>query len=568
MQKIHQLPQDVIAKIAAGEVIERPVYAVKELVENALDAGATSIAIEINEAGLKNIIVIDNGDGMSKEDLQIAFQLHTTSKISTEEELAHIATLGFRGEALASLAAISQLTLQSRTSDKTGGTSIEILNGEVLKISPIGMPPGTMVTVANLFHSVPGRKKFLKSHQTEFRHIVDFVTRMALARPDIHLSLSHNKKRLFDLSPGTTLERIQKLLGENLFPKLLPLTFETDYVKLTGFIATPQAIGQSKHQYIFINKRSVTDKIIVSAIREAYGTLIDPKSQPIFIISLEIPYELVDINVHPRKETIRFVNNQMIYDAIYKAVMQTLMRGNLLYYNDTIGDISLRDRNRSWKSGTTKTFAGKLLKENQTPWDIRPIEEIGSKEIIQMHNLYLLTQTKYGIAFVDQHAAHERILYEQFLAAFKNEKSEAALYTFGKPIILDLSFTESELLKEHVKILQTVGFHLEYFKDNTFLLHTIPLIFQDRKPKQLLMELLENLQEEKSIKDIDRTSQRMIAYLACRAAIKAGESLTKKQSKDLVEKLEQTPNNISCPHGRPTKIIIDIDKIHRLFKRK
>jgi len=179
-----------------------------------------------------------------------------------------------------------------------------------------------------------------------------------------------------------------------------------------------------------------------------------------------------------------------------------------------------------------------------------------------------LTQTKYGIAFVDQHAAHERILYEQFLAAFKNEKSEAALYTFGKPIILDLSFTESELLKEHVKILQTVGFHLEYFKDNTFLLHTIPLIFQDRKPKQLLMELLENLQEEKSIKDIDRTSQRMIAYLACRAAIKAGESLTKKQSKDLVEKLEQTPNNISCPHGRPTKIIIDIDKIHRLFKRK
>lgn len=563
-KKIFPLSQDIIAKIAAGEVIERPVYAVKELVENAIDAHADSIAIHIEESGLRRITVIDNGEGMSKEDLKECFKLHTTSKLSSVDHLSHIETLGFRGEALASIAAISNMVIKSRTKQSVGGTQIEVKNGEIENIAPVGMPEGTTVTVANLFHNVPARKKFLKSAQTEFRHIVSLLTHVALSNPEIHFVLTHNKKTVFDLPKRSdVLERITLLLGKKTFSNLLPFSYQDKYITISGFLAKPQErTSSASKQFLFINKRKVTDKIISLSVKEAYGTLIEPKSLPVFVLFISLPYEFVDVNVHPRKELVRFADTKLLADAVYKAVSETLTKNNLTFYDDTGFGFGLSD------AKVTQSFAGRILKENQIPWDIRPRNEIGGvSEVIQVHNLYLLTQTTFGIALIDQHAAHERILYEQFLLAFTNEKKQSPQYHLQKPVILELSFSEKELIEEHHVLLNSLGFVLEPFTGNTYLITAVPLLFQDRKPDELVGEMLADLEQER-VRDVDQVSKKLIAYLACRAAVKAGEPLTKKQAKELVEKLEVTTNNATCPHGRPTKIVIDIDQLHKMFKRK
>src|SRR5882724_11841270 len=561
--KIHHLPKDVIAKIAAGEVIERPAYAVKELIENALDAKADSVAIHIEESGLRKIIVTDNGEGMDKEDLEECFKPHTTSKLQTAEQLSYIHTFGFRGEALASIAAISNVTIQSKTEKAISGTSIEITDSVVKKISPIGMPGGTTMTVADLFHSVPGRKQFLKSYRTELRHIIAVITSFAFANSAVHFVLTHNKKIIFDLPKKQNLsERIKLLLGTTIFFSLLPVNYEKGALNISGFIAKPQLTTTSNQkQFIYINQRKVSDKFISLAVKDAYGNLLASKTHPIFILFVSLPYEYVDVNVHPRKEEVRFVDAKMVYDSVHAAVSQTLTEKNITYYLREEKGLALSDK-------ITNSFAGRLLKENQIPWDIRAHDKIATTNPVQFHNLYLLTQTKYGIALIDQHGAHERILYEQFMEAFLKQKKELPQYHLSTPKLFDLSFSERELLHEYLPQLEKLGFVIESFKDNSFLLHAMPLVFQDRNPEILFTELLEDLMQKKSFKTIDSLSQKMIAYLACRAAIKAGESLTKKQAKELLEKLEQTNNNATCPHGRPTKIIIAIDQLHRMFKRK
>jgi DNA mismatch repair protein MutL len=563
-KKILPLSQDIIAKIAAGEVIERPVYAVKELVENALDAKASAITIQIEESGLRKITVIDNGEGMSKEDLKESFKLHTTSKVSAVDHLSHIATLGFRGEALASIAAISTMIIQSRTKKSAGGTKVELKNGKVITIAPVGMPAGTIVTVTNLFHSVPARKKFLKSSKTEFRHIISLVTTFALANPQVHFVLTHNKKTVFDLPQSTgVVERIKLLLGTKLFTNLLPFSYQDNYLSISGFLAKPQEkTYSSSKQFLFINNRKVLDKLIGFSIKESYGTLIDPKSLPIFIVFITLPYEFVDVNVHPRKEFVRFSDTQFIINSVQKAVSETLTKNNLTFYDETGFGFGLSD------AKLTQSFAGRIIKESQIPWDIRVRNEIGRfHDIIQLHNLYLVTQTKFGVALIDQHGAHERILYEQFLEAFKNKRKQSPQYHLPKPAVLEFSFTEIALLDEYQELLRNLGFTIELFKENTYLVSSVPLLFQDRNPAEFVREMLSDLEREK-IHTIDKASAKMIAYLASRGAIKAGESLTKKQAKDLLEKLEVTNNNATCPHGRPTKIVIDVEQLHRMFKRK
>lgn len=571
MAKIFQLPEEIISKIAAGEVIERPVYAVKELVENSLDAGATTISVHIEESGLKNITVIDDGEGMSKEDIETSFKLHTTSKISSIEQLHSINTHGFRGEALSSIASISRIHIRSKRKNDIAGTSIEVIEGEIKKIAPFGMPYGTNISVFNLFYPVPARKKFLKSSRTEFRHIVELMTQFAIAHPEISFSLHHNKKKIFDLPRTTTaLERIKILFGENIFSQLLPVMYEDSYITISGFLTKPQVFSSTtQKQYVYINKRKVTDKIISLAVKNAYGTLLESTAYPIFFLSLHLPFEFVDVNVHPRKEQVRFVDTQRVYDAVHKAIAQTLEKNNLLFLNDDTFGIGLSDGLQKKRFGYTKSLAGKLLKENQTPWDIRPIVEIANfSDIVQMHNLYIVSSTKSGVVFVDQHAAHERILYEQFWKAFKQQQTEQGKYVFPKPRMYEFSLSESELLYEYLSLFEKLGFVIEPFKDTTFRVSAVPLLFQDRNHHQLLSEMLEDLQRGIGIKEVDKISQRMIAYLACRGAIKAGERLTKKQAKDLIEKLDKTPNKTTCPHGRPTTVMVDVKKIHAMFKRK
>lgn len=562
MRKIYQLPHHVVSKIAAGEVIERPVFAVKELVENSLDAGATSIIVHIEDSGLKRITVIDNGEGMELEDLKESFKSHTTSKIAKTEDLSHIKTLGFRGEALASIAAISRVTINSRISSQTAGTSIYIKDATIEKISPIGMPIGTTIIVEQLFHSLPVRKKFLGSPRTEFRHIIDIMTNYALSYPKIHFHLTHNKRTIFDLSATTEpLQRIEKLLGRDVYSQLLPLSYTTSYISISGFLAKPSlATRIPNKQFLFINNRSVADKGISLTIKSAYGVLLPNTFYPVSILYFTLPYEMVDVNVHPRKEHVKFADTTLLYKSLTQAVKQTLSDYDLIYSSNA-QSLFLNDSTRS-----TDSYTGRLLKEKKLPWELSQKIETNISKILQLRNMYIFIATDNGFFLIDQHAAHERILYQQLLIEFQNEEKKKNNFHFHKPGMFDLSLSETELLQENLDLLKEFGWEIEHFKGTTFIITALPVLFQDRDYVALLREIIEDFRENKK-QEIDTLSRKIIAYLACHAAVKAGDNLSKKQMKELIEQLEKTPNNSTCPHGRPTKIFVDGEKIDTLFKR-
>lgn len=570
MRSIHQLPQQLISKIAAGEVIERPMYAVKELIENSLDAGADSVIVHVEDGGLKRITVIDNGVGMSVDDLQESYKPHATSKIATEEDLHKIQTLGFRGEALSSIAAISKLIISSRQKDAASGNNIVIIEGNVQKVVPIGIPAGTHITVENLFYPVPARKKFLKGHRTEFRHILETVMHFAFSHPDVRFVLTHNGKSIIDLPKAESLlVRIQSLLGNDIFANVIPVAFSDSYISISGFITKPQITTKTPHkQFLYINNRKIQDKGISSAIKNAYGTLLEKQAYPVFLLYLTIPHEVVDVNVHPKKEEVRFTNARQMLDTVERAVTQTLAEHDIAYNSETWKqELFLGDADPVFKGKSTQSFAGKLLKEQQLPWKLVSIVKVDPTQLMQIHNLYLLANTDSGLAIIDQHAAHERILFEQYQQAFKEQKAQTKKYEFPKPKIIEFTPAECELLEEYNEELKRWGFEIEHFKEKSYILQRVPELLKDRDHKVLISEVLENLRIGEKQHDIDSSSTRMIAYLACRSAIKAGDSLTKAQCKDLLEQLEKTANNATCPHGRPTRVMIDLSMIDKMFKR-
>ncbi|MGH7203659.1 MAG: DNA mismatch repair endonuclease MutL, partial [Candidatus Levyibacteriota bacterium] len=558
MRKIFPLHPQIVSKIAAGEVIERPVYAVKELVENALDAGADLITIATEESGLKKIMVIDNGEGMSKEDLLECFKPHTTSKLTDEDTLSKIHTLGFRGEALASIAAISNVTIASKVVDQPNGMSVSLKNGQVGKVEPIGMPNGTQVKIDYLFHSVPARKHFLKSQRTEFRLIVELVSSYALAYPSVHFVLTHNNKTILDLPKSIELtDRIEKLLGKDIYHALVPIEYKDAYITISGYLVKPSLTTRTpSKQFLFVNERQIRDKNLSLKIKASYGTLLESSVYPICILSFSMPYEMVDVNVHPRKEEVRFSNQQMVHDTIEKVIKDAFgehMAINNTYWDSPLGlsGFSLHDA-----PGATTSYAGKLLKEKKFPWELHLETQPDTTNIIQINNLYLLVPDKNGFLIIDQHAAHERIRYEQLLEEFTAEKSKRTSYFFPKPEVFEVSLSEGELLQEYMPLFSDLGWEIEHFKGNSYLLLSIPMLFQDRNYIHLLQEMLEDIKENEKPQALDALSKKMLAYLACHSAVRAGDSLTKKQSKELVEQLSISPNSMTCPHGRPTRVVI------------
>lgn len=561
MQKIHQLSPELISKIAAGEIIERPAYVVKELLDNAIDANATNIEIQIEQSGLKKIKVSDNGEGMSREDLIECFKPHTTSKITHEHDLHTIKTLGFRGEALASISAIANISLQSKEKDSVGGSKIDIISGKPSAISSIGMPTGTAVTVTQLFATTPVRKKFLKSLRTEFRHILEVVTNYALSYPSVKIVFTNNHKIVLDLPQNQTLnERIKILLGTSLFQNLIPISFSDNYLILTGFISHPQIATQSpQKQFLYINNRRVTDRAISSVIKDSYSNLIDQTSYPVFILFLTLPVEAVDVNIHPRKEQVSFLDQDNILTMVQQAITNVLESNTSLQKFDW-------DYKGVREDIDTNSIMGKILREEMLEWDISTLFSVPlNQDIQQIHNLYLIIQTQKGLLIVDQHAAHERILFERLKQEFINQKQQVHL--LKKPLIIELSYTEAALVQEHTKTFQNLGFEIEQFKNNDFIIRTAPALLHDRDIKKYVLDICEELQEYNKAKDIDWTTNRILAYIACRAAVMAGDPLTIEQRKKLIKELEQTPNNLTCPHGRPTKIEIPLSHLNKSFKR-
>ncbi|NTU46478.1 DNA mismatch repair endonuclease MutL [Candidatus Roizmanbacteria bacterium] len=573
---IHTLSQDTIAKIAAGEVVERPAFAVKELIENAVDAGATSLRIDIEKSGLQKISVIDNGEGMSKEDLLLSFQPHTTSKLSSSDELNTIRTLGFRGEALASIAAISHLVIESRNQKEPIGFQIEIENGEPVHSQSVGMAEGTRVVAENIFESIPARRKFLKSPTTEFRHILEVVTRAALSFPRIAFSLSHNKKLIFSLPENQSIEeRLKTLFGTSIFENLIPLSYQVAHISLTGFITKPHitAYHQSKH-YLFVNKRAVKNTFLSQTAKDAYGTLLDPHAFPIVILFITLPSEMVDVNIHPRKEQIAFFNTQTIADAIKGAVSESLRKHSLTFHDLRWKGTSVRTkeemvRETSGRKGLSSSYAAHILKDEIFPWEQDEFVEIKkSSDVIQINNTYLIIQTANGYLLIDQHAAHERILYEQFSHTFQKQKDATVSHELTEAKILPLSFTEAEILRSNLSLFARLGFQIEEFGTTTFKIDAVPQLFKDRDIGALIREIIEDLMEDVSPKKVDNNSHRMLAYLACRSAIKAGIPLTKDKARQLVKDLFLCDNPYTCPHGRPTHVEITLKELDKLFRRK
>lgn len=574
MPKIHKLSSDIIAKIAAGEVIERPSFAVKELLENSIDAKATNIEIQLEQAGLKKIQVTDSGEGMDTDDVKNCWLPHTTSKLDETNGLTHIQSLGFRGEALSSLAAISTLTIKSRQQHASIGYQVEIDNGKLTSSQMVGMPQGTVIRAENLFAAIPARKKFLKSLQTEFRHVYAVVESAALAHPEIRFALTHNNRLILDLPAHQTIsDRTEKLLGESTFSLLIPFTKEDSYVSLTGFLGKPQlTTSATSKQILFINNRHVSDKMIALAVKESFGTMLESTRYPVFVISLTLPFEMVDVNVHPRKEQVSLHNNKLIFQTVKQLMQEVLQENNISFYN------------LSWARqgvGTTKSYAANLLRE--TVLEKYSLQPVNKTSFTQLHNLYILFETKQGFVFVDQHAAHERILFERLKKEFLIQKKKQKPFVLPEPLVLDLTQSEHLLLQEHKKLFHSLGFILRSVNrkplsvknknhdglplsvDALIITH-LPSLFQDRNPQEVVKQLLENLEQE-TIPDVDTISEEMLAFLACRAAVKAGDVLTQEQMRQMSKDLEHTPNNATCPHGRPTHVIYSLQELNNIFKR-
>ena len=559
MPKIITLSADIIAKTAAGEVVERAASVVKELIENSIDAGASDIQVEAEASGYNKISVTDNGTGMDKEDVFACFKPHTTSKISTENDLTCIKTLGFRGEALNSIASVSKLIIKSRHANSPVGALAEVEGGKVIKTGTVGMPTGTYIEVRDLFYNVPARKKFIKTALTEYRSLLDNTINYALAHPDIGLSLKHNRKIIFDLPKNRGIsERLQVFLDANITDKLFPIKTEDSYFKLTGYISKPQAATESsRNQYLFVNGRPVKNLLVASVIKNAFGTLLEPRAHPPFVLFLNMPFEVVDVNIHPRKNEVAFFNEHELSQFIDQAVKAALKHEDLTYTTDFLD---------GYTDKSSDTYMFRVLKDGVNIWEAAPKEqneEFG--EVLQIHNLYLVTQTKRGLLLIDQHAAHERILYEQFMEAFKEKNKESAF--LDPPSIINLNLTEIGVLNQYIEILTELGFDIERFGDNAYKVSCVPYLLKEQNVEMIVKEMLSELAEGKSPRDINKKSLQTLSFLACRSAIKAGDFLTPEERLNLVKKLMETKTEYTCPHGRPAKIEVPLRDLARVFKR-
>lgn len=552
---IRKLSPEIVTHIAAGQVVERASSVVKELIENALDAGATRIQIELDNAGYDRIMVIDNGKGMSQKDLQMSFLPHTTSKISSLDDLLNIQTFGFRGEALASIAAVSLLTLESKPTAGVKGWKVEVEHGALTQLSPIGMPDGTRITVERLFADIPARKKFLKSVATEVRAITDVVTRSALAQPRVAFEVKHNGTDILRTgSHSTALDRLAQLVDTRFAATALPVEYSDGHTYISGYISAP-AVSRSSDatQYVSINGRPIHNLDLRRTIKKAYGSLLEPRAYPICVLDISYPFESVDVNVDPRKQMVRFLQQIDIYENLDRAIKQSLEQQTAGYSISTTHPT--RDMDLE---------LGEYLKTKVRPWSVKNIAE---SEISQLLHVYLVVESDDGMLLIDQHAAHERILYEQFLHAYEAEKKAAVPFVLSKPYLIEVSPTHAQLIEEYAQELERLGFQIESFGQNQYKIEGVPMHLKSRSLDELIPDMLDELAHGTAA-PADNKTHRTLTYLACRSAVMAGDALTHKERKRLVSKLFTCQNPYTCPHGRPTCIQLSRQELDTMFKRR
>jgi len=583
--KVAKLPEGLINQIAAGEVVERPASVVKELLENALDAGATEITVEAEGAGQHKIKVTDNGSGIPAEDVPIILERHATSKLKSAEELEQIATLGFRGEAIPSIASVSYFELETKIKNERIGTRLLAEGGKILKVEPAGTAGGTQVTVERLFFNTPARKKFQKSAVSENRQMTALLEQYAFAFPEIGFELVLDGKKILK-TPGQNLfERVSELVGEERYWDLELLESKKENSQLIAFLKKPEKITAARPQlYFFINRRPVQSKLLHHAATSAYRDFLEHGRSPYALIYLFLPYTEVDVNVHPAKAEVRFANERAVYDWTYHAIRKALSnRGQVPVWssaapnplNTGSSPALYPEQGRGIAGGTSspnssmpdlsyqqKVFPFQHPAGVGSPGETMPTPSYPSPIFWQFADVYILAQVKGKLLLIDQHTAHERVLYEKILKSLGEHRAESQELLF--PETLELSPSEFQAFSENQNFFEVFGFDISPFGDRTLLIRGTPPLAQKKNPAKLLREILDDLETDK--KDLE-PAKIVARSLACHSAMRAGEKLTIAEMENLFDLLFAAENPYNCPHGRPTIIELPLSEIHRRFGR-
>jgi DNA mismatch repair protein MutL len=591
MGRIHQLPMSVVNRIAAGEVVERPASVVKELLENALDASPTRIDVALDQGGIALVRVVDDGGGIDADDLPLAVTAHATSKLKVAEDLERIETLGFRGEALASIAEVSRLVIRSRTPGGTGAT-ITVDGGRAGEVRPDGCAVGTTVEVHQLFGNVPARRAFLRAPQTEWSHASEAFVRTALAHPAVALSLVHNGRRVHDL-PATPSwrDRIAGLFGAEVAGRLIEVEADDGEVSVHGYVGRPEDdVASGRLQHLFVGGRPFRDRSILHAVQEAYRGLLLSGRQPIAFLAFDLPPDAVDVNVHPAKMEVRFREPSRLYRLVLSALRTKFLAANVTTRLQPPAAIaaevaefqpfapSIPDRFAA--PGPRPSWPGTPAGDDRVPladppeslappaWELddaaRPVA--AAERAVQMHDRYIVVETASGIEVIDQHALHERLLYEKFKTAV--EAGGLEVQPLLVPEKVDLAPAELELVHEHAGTLERAGMRIEPFGGSTVIVTSKPALAGDTSAGAIVREVLDRLASTAaSGGGTSMLVDEVLHGLACRAAIKAGDRLSEAEVAALVRERRIVAESHHCPHGRPTSLTLSRQDLDRQFRR-
>ena len=591
MGRIVVLDQNMVNMIAAGEVIERPASVVKELVENSIDAGATKITVAVEDGGRKLISVTDNGSGMDAEDLVSAFEPHATSKIKTSDDLRAISTLGFRGEALASIASIAQIKAISRIAEELSGNCLEIDCGDKAGLVPCSADVGTTIQVRDIFYKLPARRKFLKSANTEMTHIVEQFIRIALANTDIELALTHNGKEQYRLLAGQGLRaRIAELFSQEVADNLLETESDEKGLHIAALLGKPAiATTSNRLQYIFLNGRFIRDKFISHAIKEAYRGAIDPSRFPAAFIFIRMPYEDYDANVHPTKIEVRFYNANLVHSQILACIREKLLATDL----DTLASVPQQSAPPIRRDGRIAEAMEEFFKRhrpagqrqmiftaehaenaernfrinsaNSAVSAVNNVFAETSRRFLQIHDCFIVAENEDGFCIIDQHALHERIMYEQLKRRVRNNPLESQKLLV--PESFQLTKEQSDTLENNSQLFEKLGIELVPFGPRTIAIQAFPVLLAKAEPADFLRDVIDMLIEKASTLDADSLFDEVLHMAACKAAIKAGTKLTDGEIEQLIADKETVENSSHCPHGRPTVIKFTVAELEKQFKR-
>lgn len=597
---IKLLPDSIANQIAAGEVIQRPASVVKELMENALDAGADHIQVIVKDAGKTLIQVVDNGMGMSETDARMSFERHATSKIRRADDLFAIRSMGFRGEALASIAAIAQVELRTKQANTALGTRIVIDGSAVIAQEPCQTADGTSLSVKNLFFNVPARRKFLKSDPAEFKHILDEFSRIALGQPEIAFSLFHNDNDVVTLQKSNERQRIINLFGKKYTDQLVPVSEQTDYVEIRGFVGKPESAKKSRgDQYLFVNRRFIRSPYLHHAVRIAYEEMIPEDAHPMYVIYLEVDPARIDINVHPTKQEIKFEDERLIYNYLRVSIRHALGKYSVTPSLDfeqlaSFNVTSDGERVSQTERSATGRIAGGSA-ENLQNWQslyeglsqsqtvVRPQEAFlpdsddsvnsAPLETLQIHSTFVVAQTKSGMLIVDQQAAHQRILYERYLSMMQQSAADTQKTLF--PETIELSPVESKVFSAILPDVNSMGFDVQEFGGNSFVVHGVPVLLADQNPSEVLHRLIAEYIEDPSPltpaeddqelgdsnRDLIRVRQRVARAMCLSSSVRQGTRMAPAERVHLIENLFACENPYTSPSGRRCFVILSVEEL-------